>query len=117
MKYKVAKKASEVTLEGVKLELDIVDGSLNAATFTDSKGNLVRLSMRSYSMCLEIPAPPEMTTKYRLVGTVLPFDIAIDKTYPHFHLAEQERDRIYSELDDKYREGLEVKEIEVKAED
>lgn len=63
MKFKSVKKASEIKLDGVKIELDTVDGSIKGLTITDAKGNLLRVAERSYSLYVEVPAPPETEKK------------------------------------------------------
>jgi hypothetical protein len=92
MKFKAVKKNSEVVLAGVAAEFDFVDGSVHGLTLRDATGNVVRIAMRSYSMQVEVPAPPVMETKYRLNGKVL--GIGVDCTFDNQYEADAERERL-----------------------
>ena len=83
MKFKSVKKASEVTLEGITVELDTVDGSIKGVILTDAKGNTLRVIERNYNLFVEVPAPPEMEKKYRLSGNLLglPVNMNFDSKY------------------------------------
>ncbi|MFY2855019.1 hypothetical protein ACOTJG_13685 [Achromobacter xylosoxidans] len=71
MQFITAKKSSDIKLAGIKAELDITDKSVNGVTFTDAEGNVVRVSLRSYSMAVEVPAPPVMVKRYKVAGKLM----------------------------------------------
>lgn len=71
MQFITVKKSSDIKLAGIKAELDITDKSVNGVTFTDAEGNVVRVSLRSYSMTVEVPAPPTMVKRFKVIGKVL----------------------------------------------
>ena len=110
MRFKTVKKSSEITLEGVKVELDFVDGALKAAHFTDPKGNTLRITERGYNLYAEIPAPPETEKKYKLHGHVL--DVPVEKIFDDEFEANQEKRRLE---DEAARSELKVEKVEVLA--
>lgn len=71
MQFITAKKSSDIKLAGIKAELDITDKSVNGVTFTDTEGNVVRVSLRSYSMAVEVPAPPVMVKRFKVAGKLM----------------------------------------------
>lgn len=71
MQFITAKKSSDIKLAGIEAELDITDKSVNGVTFTDAEGNVVRVSLRSYSMAVEVPAPPVMVKRYKVAGKLM----------------------------------------------
>lgn len=110
MKFKSVKKASEVTLEGITVELDTVDGSIKGVILTDAKGNTLRVIERTYSLFVEVPAPPEMEKKYRLSGNLLglPVNMNFDSKYE----ADAEQERLERGIRGDESE-LKVEEVEV----
>lgn len=71
MRFKTVKKTSDIKLEGITIDADFVDGTLKRLGLIDKNGNRLQLSDRGYSsLAAEVPAPPEMATKYRLSGKV-----------------------------------------------
>lgn len=76
MNLKTVKTVAEMKLEGISIEAEWRDKSLASVTFTDSKGNVLRIAKKDYSeMGAFVPAPPEkktvhvVTGKVRVVGT------------------------------------------------
>lgn len=76
MKFTTAKSASKVTLEGISVSFDRTDETLNAVTFRDAAGNMVRVANRTYSLCVEIPAEPETETGFDVVGEIFGVKVA-----------------------------------------
>ena len=110
MKWKMIKKDSELVLEGITIERDTHDTSNRQLTFTDAKGNKVRVTA-DYGMNIVVPAPPEMVTRYRLVGSYK--GLAVSEVFEYEHEA-NERLR---EFDDSAEDALKVEKVEVPAED
>ena len=76
MNFTQAKKPSEVILVGaISVEFDKTDETLNAVIFKDAYGHICRVANRSYSMYVEIPAPPQMEKKWQLSGTYKKIEI------------------------------------------
>lgn len=111
MKFKSVKKASEVTLDGVRVEFDMVDGSIKAVTLTDPKGNVVRCAERGYNFYVEVPAPPETEKKFKLSGTVL--GLPVEKVFDERHEADDELRRLESDVRGDDNIALKIEQIEV----
>jgi len=112
MKLKSVKKASDLVLEGIKIEIDTVDHSQKAVTFTDVKGNVVRVAHRDYnSLSVEVPAPPEMEKKFKLSGTVL--GLPVDKLFDDQFEARNELERLESEVRNEDERSLKVEQVDV----
>jgi len=111
VKYKTVKKASEIVLAGVKVDLDVVDGSVKGLTLTDINGSVLRVSDRAYNMFIEIPAPPETETKFKLSGTVL--NLPVEKLFDQEYDAECEKDRLSREVRSDDNCVLKVEKVEV----
>lgn len=76
MNLKTIRTTAEMKLDGIAIDAEWRDKSLTAVTFTDSKGNVLRIAKKDYSeMGAFVPAPPEkktvhvVTGKVRVVGT------------------------------------------------
>lgn len=78
MRFKSVKNAKDLALAGIAFEIEQVDGSVQSLSMTDSDGNLVRLSLRSYSLQIEIPAPPKTVKQWQLSGTVLGLPVSLN---------------------------------------
>lgn len=69
MKMVKVKSAREIVLQGVRAELETMDGSIKSITLTDAGGRMVKVSQDYYTALLvTVPAPPEFQTKYRVTG-------------------------------------------------
>lgn len=68
MDFKQVKKASEIALEGIAVDMESADGSLRTITLTDGKGGVLRVMRVDYSMQAYVPAPPKMVKKWALTG-------------------------------------------------
>ena len=110
MKFKSTKKASDIILEGVTVELDMVDNAVKSVILTDAKGNTVRVIERTYNLYVEVPAPPEMVKRWKLSGHVL--DLPLEKVFEHEYEAIEEKSRLEG---DAARSKLNVEEIQVVA--
>ena len=91
-----AKCPADITLEGVSVELDWTDSTVNSIVVRDANGNALRVIKGEYSgMRAMIPARVE---KYRLRGTLCgsPFEQVFDE----IHEAEERQDE-FNELGDK----------------
>lgn len=113
MKFKSVKKSSEIVLEGVKVDLDIVDGSVKGVTFTDAKGNVVRMAERGYNLYVEVPAPPEIERKYRLHGSVL--GLPVEQYFEDEYSANDEKRRLENGSRDDADLTVELVEVPVVA--
>lgn len=92
MQFITAKKSSDIKLAGIKAELDITDKSVNGVTFTDAEGNVVRVSLRSYSMAVEVPAPPVMVKRFKVLGKVL--GLSVNELYSERYDADIRADEL-----------------------
>lgn len=101
MKFKSVKKASDIVLDGCVVSLDQVEGSIKAVNVKDAKGNRLRVRIDSYNMSVEVPAPPETVTKYRLHGQVI--GINVDKIFDEEHEAEDEKKRLLREAAERWK--------------
>ena len=110
MKWKTVKKDSELALEGITIERETHDTHSRQVTFTDAKGNKVRVTA-DYGMNIVVPAPPEMVTRYRLTGSYK--GLAVSETFEYEHEA---NDRL-REFSDAEEDGLKVEKVEVPVED
>jgi hypothetical protein len=110
MKLKSVKKNSEIVLAGIAAELDLVDSSVQGLTLRDAAGNMVRIALRSYSMQVEVPAPPVMEKKFRLSGEVL--GLPVERTFDSQYEADDERQRLESGVRGE-EAALKVEEVEV----
>jgi hypothetical protein len=91
-----AKSPSDVTLEGVDLELDWDGSTINGVTLRDPKGNVLRIIKGEYSgMRAMVSATVE---KYRLKGVALGIDI--DQVFDTENDAERRKDEI-TDVSDK----------------
>lgn len=77
MRFKSVKSAKDVALAGIAIAIEQVDSSIQSVTFTDVDGRLVRLSLRSYSLQVEIPEPPKMVKRWHVSGTVLGLPLSL----------------------------------------
>ena len=103
-----AKAPSDVTLEGVDVELDWDGSTINSILVRDPKDNVLRIIKGEYSgMRAMVPATVE---KYRLVGVCCGIDI--DQVFNEEHEAERRKDEI-SELSDKAQ--LTIEKVKVPA--
>ena len=72
MNFDVVKTTKEITLEGITVELEKRNTELYSVSFTDSKGNVVKVSKGGYSeIQVLVPATPKKETKYAVTGKVL----------------------------------------------
>lgn len=108
MQFITVKKSSDIKLAGIKAELDITDKSVNGVTFTDADGNVVRVSLRSYSMTVEVPAPPTMVKRFKVIGKVL--GLPVDELFADRYDADIRADELNRGL---MSPGVEVLEVEV----
>jgi len=108
MQFITVKKSSDIKLAGIKAELDITDKSVNGVTFTDADGNVVRVSLRSYSMTVEVPAPPTMVKRFKVIGKVL--GLPVDELFADRYDADIRADEWNRGL---MSPGVEVQEVEV----
>jgi len=111
VKFKSVKKTSEIKLDGVKVEFDMVDGSIKAVTLTDASGNVVRCAERGYNFYVEVPAPPETEKKYRLHGSVL--GISVEKTFDDEFTAKEEQRRLERSCINESEADLKVEFVEI----
>lgn len=69
MNWQKIKAASEIVLDGIKVEVESHDKSLRAVELTDAKGNRVKICMGGYSdFTVMIPAKPELRDALLLKG-------------------------------------------------
>lgn len=69
MNWERIKAASEIVLDGIKVEIETHDKSLRAVELTDAKGNRVKVCLSNYSdFAVMIPAKPEMRDAHLLKG-------------------------------------------------
>lgn len=68
MKWQTIKTASEITLDGIKAEIEMHNGSVKSVELTDAKGGRLKACLDSYSLSILIPAKPEMKDAYLLKG-------------------------------------------------
>ena len=85
MKWKTLKTATEVKLDGIKTEIEWVNGQIYSVLLTDKSGNKLSVRYASYSFDVSVPAPKETEKKYVLSGmfkgaTIMPitFDKELD---------------------------------------
>lgn len=110
MKLVSAKKSSEVKLNGINVELTIVDGAIKGVTFADADGSIVKCEVDTYSFKILVPAPTEYVKKYRLLGTFC--DVVVDKVFSDKWGADQDK-RLMEENSMFGKTALEIEEIDV----
>ena len=105
--WAAVKNPSDITLEGVSVELDWTDTTVNSIIVCDPKGNALRILRGEYSgMKAMIPATVE---KYRLHGVSCGIDI--DQTFDDEATAE-DRKREMEELGE--RAQLQIEKVKVR---
>ena len=67
MNLQSVKKATDITLRGVMIEIDNHNGSPRVITLRDANGGLVQIT-GTYGIDILAPAPPKMVKKHRLSG-------------------------------------------------
>ena len=80
MKMKSAKKASDIILAGVRVELDTKDGNPIGVTITDENGKFLRVSYTGWGLDFLVPEPPKMVERFQVAGRLkgIAFDETID---------------------------------------
>ena len=68
MKWVSIKSASDVKLEGIKVDIEQVNNSLSAVIFTDAKGHTCKIVLQSYSMLFVMPEPPKLEDRWLVAG-------------------------------------------------
>lgn len=68
MKWQTIKTAGDISLDGVKAEIEMHNGSVKSIELTDAKGARVKACLDSYSLSVLIPAKPEMKDAALLKG-------------------------------------------------
>ena len=113
MQLKSIKRASEIVLDGIAVEIEMRDGSLHAVTFTDKSGNFCKVAKSDYStMSAYIAAPPTKVKKFQLSGTLE--DVSpVKEVFDDEWTANNRKAEIEKKFD--YREGvkLEVAPVEI----
>lgn len=114
MKFVALKNPSQLVLAGITVAVDQVDNSLSTVTLTDEEGQIVRFAMRSYSMQVEVPAPPKMVKRHRVEGAVLGLSVSL--TFDSLRAANDAVDHYSREVNSDLV-ALTVTEIEVPEEE
>lgn len=116
MKFKSVKKASELKLDGVDFQIELLDKQLNSVTLTDKSGNVVKFSKHGYSdFAAFVPQPPEMVKKFELRYTLA---LIGDKTELFDEKYEAEsRGRELAGMYPEIRDNMVTKEVEVEQQD
>ena len=72
MNTKIVKKASEITLDGITVELHIVDAVTKGITLRDAKGFVLTVANNGWGSGVDIlvPAPPVMVKRFQVAGTL-----------------------------------------------
>ena len=100
------KTPSDIVLEGMNVELDWTDTTVNSIIVRDDKGNALRILRGEYSgMRAMVPATTE---KYRLHGVVLGIDV--DQTFDDEASAEDRKEEILRVADNA---TIEIQKIKV----
>ena len=93
------KKAEEVVLDGISVELTLRDpGSVQALVLRDGSGHELVITQEGYSLAVQVPAPPKQVDAFLLSGTV-PGIRQVEEYFQYEHEA-QARQR---ELDEVLR--------------
>jgi hypothetical protein len=74
MNWTKVKNPADVQLPGLDVQIERVDGNVHAITFS-AGGKSVRCAYSGYSIDLQVPSPPKLETKFRVVGTVGDLDV------------------------------------------
>ena len=109
MKMTNAKKAADVKLDGVKVEMVMKDHNLLRVIFRDTLGNYVEVAKDGYSdlACLVL-APPEKKKVFQLIGKVI--DLPITENFDSKYEAETRKEKL--EIKDS-EAVLSIQEVEV----
>jgi hypothetical protein len=77
------KDRKQLVLDGISIEADKSDSSLRSVTFTDGAGHKVRVLIDSYTLYVEVPAPPKMVEKFEVSGVIagVPVTEQFDDSY------------------------------------
>jgi hypothetical protein len=103
MNWETVKQVKDAQLEGVTVEIDKADGRFHSVVVTDAKGKKLRVRYESYSMAVEVPAPPKTEKKFVLQGEYK--GLKVSETFDSEHAATNRR----YDLDD----SLTIQETEV----
>lgn len=98
MRFATVKKQSDITPLGVQCVADFTDGTVKVLTITDPAGNVLRVRVDSYSMIVEVPAPPATKKVCRLSGTVAGVPVSHD--FDDVYQAQRARDNYLTCLRD-----------------
>ena len=96
MKWTRLKTSTANILDGIKIESDYSETVLKSVTLTDASGHVARVVIDSYSLYLEVPAPPATEKKWELSGTFK--GLAVRELFAYEHEAKYRRDELSDEL-------------------
>jgi hypothetical protein len=85
---------SQLTLEGITIELDFVNDSPKSITFKDATGRLVRVATDSEysSIHVTVPAQPKMVDRWAVKGNVC--KLSVDETFEYEHEANSRKEEL-----------------------
>lgn len=113
MKLVTVKTKEDIKLNGITVELEIVDNQTKSATLTDADGNMVQFALESYSFKAYIPAPPVRVKKWVLQGEVL--GLAVNEQFDAEHEAMHRRNQLCSGMYNEPELTITEVELEVAA--
>lgn len=109
MKFERVKKVSEIQLEGITIEVDQTDSTINHVTLTDAKGNLVRFGVVSFNFVVEVPAKPKTVKRFQVEGTVVGA-MMVPEVYEYLSMAQ---DRVNTLRRETEVHSLQIVEVDV----
>lgn len=76
MKMRKVQSAHEIVLQGIRVELETVDGAIKSLVLTDGDGRVLKVGQDYFNALLVlVPAPPEFQTKYRVSSKYAGYDL------------------------------------------
>lgn len=88
-----AKRAGDIKLDGVKVEMTMQDTTIAVVRLTDAAGNFVEFHRSAYDgVRAYVQAPPKTKKAYRVTGTLA--GIPVNEVYTHERDAEERKEQL-----------------------
>lgn len=95
MKWVQAKTDKQLTLNGVRIEVEHRDKSIFSITLTDDHGAAIKVSRDgSYGVGVYVPAPPEMKKVFELTGSIAGGSIPVALRFESKYQAESKQNEV-----------------------
>lgn len=112
MRFIEVKKQSDIKLNGITVDLDVVNETVKGITLRDTAGGILKVVESGYAISVQVPAPPKTEKRWRVAGSLLGIDMC--KDFADQYEAKRERDRLVGGAPES---DLKVEEVEVQIEE